>query len=269
MPTPYPYNLLKLQSEDDRHWRFFCPFHSETEPSFTVNKTNPFKGFFRCWGCGINGSPKKYARLMGLKTHPIIEGFVEMRSEERPAIDWKSRLTHQFRISTLARKIGVSVQTIEKFGICYDFDTGRWLIPMYDETEICGIQETWFENGERKKKCQRYSKHGRFQPQHIHEPLLFIVEGWSDCATMTELEFACIGRFNALDFSVLGCEEIKFAPYIYIISDTDKVGVQGSKKLQRLIPNSKILYPFGFKDVREMFLKEGTEKTKKWIEKNL
>jgi hypothetical protein len=146
---------------------------------------------------------------------------------------------------------------------------------MYDETGICGIQETWFEGGERRKKCQRYSKHGWFIPEQPTYPLnknTYITEGWSDTTVLVELGYIVVGRFNALHIEIPH-RNIKdqFGHWIpsYIISDTDKCGIQGSKKLQRLIPNSKILYPFGYPDIRAKFLKEGVEQTKKWVESNL
>jgi hypothetical protein len=214
---------------------------------------------------------------MGLKTNPIIEGFVEMRSEERPKVDWEKRLQTgecPEALEQLAEMVGVSLETIEKFNIGWnpnrDYTKSVYLIPMYDETEICGIQETWFENGERKKKCQRYSKHGWFINQKRNYNLLspcFICEGFTDTAVITELGYLAYGRFNALMVDRFPYPII--SDRLYIISDTDKCGIQGSKKLQKMIPNSKILYPFGFKDVREMYLKEGTKKTKQWIDSNL
>lgn len=201
-----------------------------------------------------------------------------MREVEKPKIDWLARLQVKFRLSTLARKVGVSVQTIDRFNIGYDFSTDRYLIPMYDTTGICGIQETWFDGKERKKKCQRYSKHGWFLPEiyFLKKPLfykptlgeenLFICEGWSDAAVVTELGLWAFGKFNALAAElppfVSFVNDIK---NIYIISDTDPVGIKGSRKLQKLIPNSEVLIPYGFKDIRCMYLAEGAEKTKEWV----
>lgn len=289
MTPPYPYNSLVCVNEDDRHWWFHCCFHEgDNEASLTVNKTNPFKGFFRCWGCGINGAAKKFIRLKGMKT--IVDELQEYHEKyeanapeyQHPKIDWEKIIEWKLDnnlTECLAGRVGVSSETIKKFDISYNLG---YLHPMYNEQGICGVQKRIYVNNGCLKRCLRYSKHGWFMPvisfqgqpifykPNLFSSDLFITEGWSDTAVGIELGLWTVGRFNALT--------VEFPPTIdfdnevkktYIISDTDKCGIQGSKKLQRLIPNSKILYPFGYPDIRAKFLKEGAEKVKQWIMMNV
>jgi 5S rRNA maturation endonuclease (ribonuclease M5) len=295
MIVPYPYTSLSLVSEDDRHWRFLCPFHKETEGSFTVNKTEPFKLFYRCWACGANGNAKTFATKYLGHDPKLIDQNIEVAGEfmeiVRPKINWDflrgTPLEHMpAEEQRLAEAVGVSVETIRKFGIGWrDY---RFLIPMYDESGICGIstREHLTFKGETRcnKRCVKGSKHGTFQPKMDYSKYkqLFICEGWSDTATLIELGFAAVGRFNA------GHLERAFGylcawgkENLYIITDNDEAGLTGSQKLQKLI-GGKIISPpekahcyalksptIWYKDIREFFLHVGKERCREWLESQL
>lgn len=267
---PYPYNNLVVQDETERLWRFLCPFHKEKEPSFTVNKNEPFYLYFRCWGCGENGSAKKFARLTKQSTFPIQENRGKQEIK-RPKIDWGKRVekitnnTEYEDLNDLSVQLGIGIETLIKFSIGYY--RNKWTVPMYDSSGICGIQERDI-NG--KKKCQRYSKHGWFCSNTHYSVLqpIYICEGLTDTMVATECNLQAAGRFNALHVQ----SPHFYIPNhnkVYIISDTDKAGIAGSKKLQKLIPNSKILIPYGYKDLRELYLHRGKVFTKDWLKGNI
>lgn len=273
---PYPYNRLKLQDETERHFLFYCPFHKEKQPSFTVNKMEPFKLYYRCWGCGRNGSATKFAKVYLGHKNPNIKEFT-VRTVERPVIDWNKRLAsctlYSWDKIYLATNFGVSKTIFDKFLIRKYWDVNKliwkFMIPMYNEKGICGIQEHYFKDGEHIKKCQRHSQHGYFSPKcNLLNELrpLYICEGFSDAAVAIECGVEAIGRFNALDLKIpeVLLQQGMVSQFI-IVSDTDKVGISGSKKLQQLIPNSKILIPRGYKDLRELYLDRGKEFTTAWL----
>jgi DNA primase len=242
-----------------------------------VNKTNPYYLHFRCWGCGQHGSAKKFAELTKQNLDLIIDKMaIELKTYKfkRPLINWKERLelkpTFQ-EIGQLIKYLGNIGNGLDKFELGVNPYNRHYLIPMYNENGICGIQERWYENGECKKRCQRYSKHGWFRPErlpqnftYIHNADLYICEGFSDTTVVIECGFNAIGRFNALHLDYLPTHLANWNNVI-IIADTDKCGIKGAKKLQKLIPNSKIRIPFGYKDLRELYLDRGKEFTKCWL----
>ncbi len=279
---PYPFDKLILKEETARHWRFLCPFHKEENASFTVNKNDPFYLYYRCWSCGVYGSAKKFARLIRNDSNFIQKMTEGLKHCEfnRPTIDWFKRLgpRNYPAIYLLAKHLGVSWETVTKFDVGYYLSgnnlskEGKFLIPMYDEKGVCGIQERWYEGDVCKKKCQQHSKHGWFVPNEPKvQEKLFICEGWSDTVVMTELGTFALGRFNALATSVDNITVAKFVKYcsIYIVSDTDDVGIRGAKKLQKLIPNSKLIIPVGFKDIRALYLSIGKQNTLNFIRSQL
>lgn len=294
---PYPYLSLKMAFESDDHYFTHCPFHKDTNASFCINKRNlgaeKFKQelYYKCFGCGKCGTAKDFAyRYLGHDKKSIqinLYGQADVSSPVkeiiRPKINWETMrgfpLEHiPDEEQQLAFKVGVSVETIRKFKIGWrDY---KFLIPLYDDRGICGIavRSYGFDNKEGwicKKRCIRGSKHGWFyalnQSFKITDPI-FVTEGWSDTAVITELGLHSIGRFNALHID----EHIELSdkPYVYIISDTDECGIEGARKLQDLI-GGKITYPSQYdgksryKDIREMYLDIGKEATKKWIEEQL
>lgn len=265
----YPYQNLEIAEETEKHYWCLCPFHNDHTPSFTINRTNPFYLYYRCWGCGRNGSPKKFARIYLNHKQPDIPES-KVKEIKRPDIDWNQRIKFKCKSLgyTLANRIGVSVNTIMTFDFGYFHKTKRFLIPMYSEKGICGIQEHWWESGEHKKRCQRHSKHGYFAPSKstykIEKPT-YLCEGFSDTAVVIECGFQAIGRFNALSSFIHPDWNRDNSGIIIIVSDTDKVGIKGSKKLQQLIPNSKILIPYGYGDIRSLYLDKGKKFTKAWL----
>lgn len=289
MTVPYPYDSLECVRETAEHWWFHCCWHSEKEASLCVNKTNPYKLFYRCWGCNENGSAFDFAKRMKLSTKdipPITDAATILERRYKPDIDWKGRLlewaSNNYEFD-LADRIGVDVATIQKW--LTGFWNNRYLVPMYDKQGICGIQQRWYEGDKCVKRCQRYSKHGWFIPANIPSlsfyrdyDKIFITEGWSDAAVILDLGYLAIGRFNAL--TVTSCPiHLNQFQRVYIISDTDKCGATGSRKLQKLIPNSKVIYPCiknsdgvvtdYWTDIREMVQVYGKRVTKEWLKKQL
>jgi phage/plasmid primase-like uncharacterized protein len=152
---------------------------------------------------------------------------------------------------------------------------------MYDSSgKICGLQEHYWDGDKHIKKCMAGSKHGVFKPNIQFDPdkPLFIAEGFSDCAVLVEMGFQAIGKFNALhklnkDF----IRQFKRFKQVIIVSDTDECGRKGSQELANKLSAVKIIYPqtvhgvtqFYYNDIREMYLSEGKDKTKQWIEERI
>ncbi len=73
-----------------RNWVGVCPFHADTDPSFTVNED---KQFFYCFGCGEGGNVFKF--IMNLKGLTFIEAVKYLA--KRYAIDIPERPLTSFQ----------------------------------------------------------------------------------------------------------------------------------------------------------------------------
>ncbi len=260
---PYPYNNLEVFDENCKHYTCLCPFHREDEGSFTINKGGRFPLWFKCWGCGVQGSPKQYAEFF--KMNPDKIEYVPIKKEKEVKIDWNARFTNNLThlpsvIKYLSLQLGLWESTLKYFDIGAYYKT--ILIPMFGTgNDICGIQEHWWEKGNHKKKLQAHSKHGIFKPKipfDATKPII-VNEGFSDTACSVEMGFQAIGKYNALfkpnKQTIDGLKKFK---RVLIISDNDDVGRQGAGELYEQLPNAVILVPPNpYSDVREWMLAIG------------
>ncbi|MBW8015450.1 MAG: toprim domain-containing protein [Planctomycetes bacterium] len=155
-------------------------------------------------------------------------------------------------IERLALSLDVSIDSLER--LCVGWDGESWTFPMRDANrKIIGIRRR-FPNG--RKFAVKRSTNGLFIPDGLSNVGdLIITEGESDCAAGLDLNFDAIGRPNCnsrIDMTV------KFAKgrKITIISDRDRPGIKGAKKLARKLikhcPAVMIMVPpEGVKDLRE------------------
>jgi len=275
LPFPYENLVADNEKETDKHWFVHCCFHAGDEgASMCINKTNPYKLNFKCFACGKYGSPKQFAKEMKLNPNFISE-YVMEKDIKKPKICWEDRLKHKIAgfhpELILAENIGVGQKALRKFNIAINKANSHYLIPMYQGVEICGIQEQWIEKNERIKKSQRYSHQGWFVPDldwDTKKPI-YICEGFSDTTVLVDMGFQAIGRYNAAVIKPL--VGIKDWEKVIIISDNDKVGLDGSKKLQSQLLSAIVAVParddHHYKDVRDMYLTLGSKKVKRWLER--
>ena len=60
---------LDVRTRSGHEWQCLCPYHEDTQPSFSVNVR---KGLFVCYACNAKGTIKQLADFLGHKQ----EGFV-------------------------------------------------------------------------------------------------------------------------------------------------------------------------------------------------
>lgn len=281
MNLPYPYSSLILDREDNRHWFFHCVFHSgDNQGSLCVDKIGRWKLHYYCFACGERGSATDFAvkylkhdRKLINSQIPKLPSNQELLNsiKKKCKINWDAQrgcplenIPNEER--KLAEIIGVSVRAIRLDSI--GWKDSKFLIPMLDEKGICGIQTRDYQG---KKRCIKGSKHGWFGELNdltCYLDPVFVCEGWSDKAVLIEMGFQAQGRFNALDLRIN--PQWKECKSVYIVADNDGCGIKGAKKLQKLIPNSKIIYPMKqYKDIREQTINKGFKEVKKWIQNQL
>ncbi len=243
---PYPYNNLHCIKEDNKHYTCLCPFHKEEVGSFTINKGGRFPLWFKCWGCGLQGSPKEYAKAF--KMNPDQIKYVPIKKETPVMIDWEKRMHWEDSAlvdEEFARYLQISSRALYNFHKGYY--CGKFLVPLYDfKNNICGIQEHWWEKDKHVKKLQLHSKHGIFKPKilfDVEKPII-VNEGFSDTACSIEMGFQAIGKYNALhklDKKLI--EGLKKFKRILIVADNDEVGKQGADELHKQLSNSTVCVP--------------------------
>lgn len=268
MSHPTVYNGLTEGRHTAQHWKFVCPFHDDHNPSLTVNKTGQYAGHFRCWACGEKGSPKTFARKMGLKvTHdfPRLDQY-HQRKPKTLSPQTLARQLYVYRnhpnsrvFLRLSETLGIHNAVLDKFhtgftGTAYSF-------PMFGaDDELIGIRLRTLDG---LKYSVTGGRNGLFVPTSVFNPRypLIITEGESDCMAAYQMGFQAIGRpgnMQCIPMTADWMGEHGFTKAV-LISDNDKPGREGTKALanylvfERGMEAKIIAPPKQFKDFRQWF----------------
>lgn len=254
-----------------------CPFHAEKHASFTVF---PKHQNFYCFGCGEHGSVIDFVKLYSKTdvrgaldilegTAPNFERPILIKKELPPQpIPKKAEERYNSLFQTAWPKgerppEGISNAAWIALGASWNKD--HWILPMRDAAcEIIGLQRRYRDG---KKITVRGTRLGLFVPRIPIRGTLSICEGASDTGCLLTLGFTAIGRPAAL----VGIDmAIEFAhahniENVLIFSDTNEVGIEGSKRLsERIGIENRIIIP-PHKDVRESLQKIGAEKLREFF----
>ena len=151
-----------------------------------------------------------------------------------------------------AAKLGVSQASLMRLGIG-NTGKGAWTFPMRNgRMEIIGIR---VRGDDGRKWAIPGSRNGLFIPDDFSDLAdLWICEGPTDTAALTDLGYPAIGRPNCSAAVDMVCE---FAPGRHeavIVADNDDAGWVGAVKLANalwpILHNVKIISPPKLKDVR-------------------
>lgn len=166
--------------------------------------------------------------------------------------------TPQMQLEDLGGRLGLSIVPLGAVGAAWSPPHAAWAFPMYDGYgEIVGIR---LRANDGRKWAVRGSKQGIFIANVSPQPTLFVCEGPTDTAAAVELGLFAVGRPNCC----CGGAEIKvFARRhdcrrLVIISDNDKPGLDGAKKVAAEIKLPFALYVPPAKDLREFVRLGGT-----------
>ena len=271
MNVPEIYSNLELRREAEQHWWFVCPFHDDHDPSMTVNKGGDFPGYFRCWGCGENGSPKRFAELQGLEyvhttisatTSPLVQKQWLNVEQLEILLERYQNYKNTSVYYKLAQQLGLSVGTLHKLEIGY---TSRcFAFPMYDpDRKLIGFR---YRGWKGEKWAEKGSRNGLFIPriEFDNTKPIYVTEGASDCMSALEMGMQAVGRpGNRQCESMLGDWLVreKFNDVV-IFTDRDEPGWAGAIALADYLVSKKALCvriidpPEGYKDLRA-WLNEG------------
>ncbi len=267
MNYPEVYNGLKQGKHTNQHWKFLCPFHDDRNPSMTVDKSGPYAGYFRCWACHTQGSPRTFAKKMGFAvTGPMYSGRkYHPKPKQAPAVSSEklARLCYQYRqyphkgvFMELAETLGIKPDVFGKFHI--GFDGKAYTIPMFGpDADLIGIRRRFMDGT---KRAVRGSRNGLFVPAQRIDPRhpLFIAEGESDCIAVYQLGFQVVGLPGAGQCKKMLAEFMTNHGFMsaVIVADNDKAGKRGAFELSGFLCNNgfeiRVIYPpLPHKDFRQ------------------
>lgn len=176
--------------------------------------------------------------------------------------DWRAA-TSATALAEFASSIGVSTKSLVAVGAAWAASHSAWAFPMYDGYgEIVGIRL----RNERGKFAVRGSRQGIFTSAECGtrsaewRKTLFVCEGPTDTAAAVELGFFAVGRPNCC----CGGDEIKIyarrlgVTRVVIVSDNDKPGLDGARKVGGELKLPFAIYVPPAKDLREFVRLGGT-----------
>ncbi len=215
-----------------------------------VQSDRPAKsgGFMHC--PGESGANHSHLRPPPRWQPPTINATKLMR-------EWDAHTT-QMQLEDLGGRLGLSIMPLGAVGAAWSPPHAAWAFPMYDGYgEIVGIR---LRANDGRKWAVRGSKQGIFIANVSPQPTLFVCEGPTDTAAAVELNLFVVGRPNCC----CGGAEIKvFARRhdcrrVVIISDNDKPGLDGARKVGGELKLPFAMYVPPAKDVREFVRLGGT-----------
>lgn len=254
-----------------------CPFHREKTPSCVIYPDQ----HFHCFGCHSRGDVFSYVmlrdgcdfrtaveKLDGVPTARADRGYQKVIQRPKDLelnpdhltdllFKWQND-TQPIAISSLARTLSVSVESIEHLEWNWAKEHRAWSIPMFDgDGRILGFR---FRSETGEKWALKGSKQGLFIPFKTPQKDLYVTEGPTDCAAMLSMGLFAIGKASAMQ----GPEEIvKFIAKnrirrVIVIADNDTAGLNGAKKLIDVcpVPCCELVLPA--KDAREFYRNGGT-----------
>ncbi len=157
-----------------------------------------------------------------------------------------------------ARELGLSVAALKSAGAAWAPLYASWAFPMCDGCgNTLGIR---LRANDGRKFAVRGSKQGIFIAKVPQQPTLFVCEGPTDTAAAVELGFFAVGRPNCC----CGGTDIKIfvrrhqCHRVVVVSDNDKPGLDGARKVALEIGLPFAVYVPPAKDLREFVQLGGT-----------
>lgn len=189
------------------------------------------------------------------------KNYTPEKREVIPYETWEQKQREFENNVSFVPHLGLRASSLRNYGIGFNRDGQYFTFPMYNEQgRICGMS-TRFKDGA--KACVKGSAIGVFLPRKKHnQDVWCAVEGASDAATIWELGFNAIGRYNCdtpvgTIYNIVGTK-IK-AKAIVVVADQNEVGINGAKKLAYKLSDkirTVVMYmPPGIKDIREFYNK--------------
>jgi twinkle protein len=250
-------------------YKGLCPFHPDTNPSFSVS---PKRGIYKCFGCGVSGDVFDFVqRIENCTFDEAVKKVMEMAGIDEPLPIGKETEEHKEDFSKFVEEVhknidktdylskrGISEALIKKYHI--GFDGEGVIIPLSYRGEIVGYVKRFIE-GERRYYNPKGVKLVPFNIA-VKQDVVFVTEGIFDALAVEEvIGLPAIALLGSQNHNVL-LENLHCDHYI-IMLDNDETGqkqalelynkLKGKGKKVTLFDSS--LYPAEVKDPSEWLVK--------------
>ena len=250
-----------------------CPFHSESNPSFSVN---PNTGWFYCFGCGKKGNIFQFLRLM--KEQGRIDEEDEKLIQRKPEIlkELQNKAKHNIELGKNYRKICQKTYEQKKAEL---IENGYSFTAEYIYYSLNGTEEYRTYRFEKPKGDGTYEKEifpvvgnmvgmqGKKQTLYgMHqfmfaspESEIWICEG-EKCADAivasmpSNADIVVLGYRKPSDFKTIPIEELFFQKEITIFEDNDETGNRNTIEITEILkPIAKKIKLVKFSDFPEKY----------------
>jgi len=236
------------------------------------------------WCCRFG--ERKMLCMRVSSNHPAADGgFYHDYNGERPVYVGKPRIAprrinvaevaksfNSTSIDTLARQLGVSVQSLEALEAAWSPKEQAWVFPMVNGAgEVVGFR-TRYNDG--RKLAIIGSQGGLFIPDIEPEDIAYLPEGPTDTAALLTMGFYAIGRpscNSGAEFLRAALKRLKIHRVV-VVADNDeekerpngtkwRPGLDGARKLKKDLGLMSVLWmpPNPVKDARSLLNKAGID----------
>ena len=235
--------LPKTKRTGHNQYVALCPFHTETEPSFSFNTD---KGLFYCHSCDKQGNAYEYAKSMGYPNpHKYIEdnGTNGVRKDkyptdlvvplQSPQKDDLNKLMKEFKSNLMSNidKWPDDVwdnKFIDMYGVGLNKEN-KFTYGYYNNDELIGIKvhksRTYGDGGLKWYVANNIASFDRNKD-------LYICEGEKDVLSLLSLGYQAVSGTAGAKSIPKDLDWLRdWKNDIYICYDNDEAGAKGSKKL--------------------------------------
>src|ERR671919_137873 len=228
-------------------WLYLCPFHEDTDPSFSVHENG---NQWKCWVCGIGGGPGELRRLFG-------DNYV---APPKPAPAQKESKKSDTQIdgctlAQLAEARGFTVKQLRSVGWYEEVYQGKTTITMPYKSMFrrrVSLNGGVKVKSQYRKPLELYDPHNRLEEIRRGEWVLF-VEGETDTVAGWLIGLPVIGVPGASSFKKEWALQFQGIKEVYAWKEPDQGGETFVNKLAEAFCGVKVIEPpDGIKDLCEL-----------------
>ena len=235
-----------------------CPFHSDTDPSMSLNLET---GEWYCHSCKKGGLVEGFLREVGTHETNYYENLTQIY--EKIIVDKPNILKFMLDAN------GLSMDVIKKYRIGYDNSSNRWTIPFINADGVVIGYKKYAPTNITNKMVQLGNKTSVYPLDMLDKDYLIFTEGEMDALCLISNGFNALTLEPPNNFDVVDTLDINNKPCI-LCYDTDETGrVNTSKVIKKLYSKTtkiKILDLAPYKDAKDYLNNCGKEKFTTLIE---